>query len=198
MKNNKQTQIIFAGAGPGAPDLITLRAKKALEEADLIVYAGSLVNPEILSYAKADCEKLDSAGMNLEQIIAAMKNAAEKNKQVVRLHTGDPSIYGAIAEQMRELDSNTIYGARVFVDQRQAAQAEAGDIMIPVAQGELEYDHVIGDLGELAMGEIAGRTCYTEITVFKSVGLAMQDAVTAAVVYACAVDAEIGHEITLN
>lgn len=105
---------------------------------------------------------------------------------------------GAYTSKMRELDSNTIHAARVFVDQHEAAQAEAGDILIPVAQGELAYGHVIGELGSLLLGEIEGRTCYTDITVFKSVGLAMQDAVTAAIVYARAIDAGIGNEIDLD
>lgn len=97
-------KIIFAGAGPGAPDLITLRCRDAIAAADLIVYAGSLVNPEILKYARETCEIRDSADMNLEEIIAAMKQGIEKGQKVVRLHTGDPSMYGAITEQMNELD----------------------------------------------------------------------------------------------
>ena len=100
MKN----KIIFAGAGPGAPDLITLRCRDAIASAGLIVYAGSLVNPEILQYARNDCEIRDSADMNLEEIVAAMQQGIEKGQKVVRLHTGDPSMYGAITEQMNELD----------------------------------------------------------------------------------------------
>lgn len=105
---------------------------------------------------------------------------------------------GAYTARMREVDGHTIHVARVFVDQRQAAQAEAGDIMIPIAQGELEYSHVVGELGQLVTGEIDGRVCYSDITLFKSVGLAMQDAVTASVIYARAIDAEIGVEIDLD
>ena len=96
--------VIFAGAGPGAPDLITLRCRDAIASADLIIYAGSLVNPEILKFAKKNCEIRNSADMNLEEIIAVMKNGIEKDQKVVRLHTGDPSVYGAITEQMNELD----------------------------------------------------------------------------------------------
>lgn len=97
-------KVIFAGAGPGAPDLITLRCRDAIAFADLIIYAGSLVNPEILKYAKEGCEIRDSAEMNLEEIIAAMQQGIDKGQQIVRLHTGDPAMYGAITEQMNELD----------------------------------------------------------------------------------------------
>ncbi|MCX6985290.1 MAG: precorrin-4 C(11)-methyltransferase, partial [Lentisphaerae bacterium] len=105
MKNKIPNQkIIFAGAGPGAPDLITLRCLKAIQGADLIVYAGSLVNPEILKSAGSACSIVDSATISLQEIVKLMKEAYFSGKRVVRLHTGDPSIYGAIAEQMTELD----------------------------------------------------------------------------------------------
>lgn len=96
--------INFVGAGPGAADLITLRGKSLLEKADIIIYAGSLVNKELLKYAKKDCEIYNSASMTLEEVIDVMKKGEESNKNTVRLHTGDPSIYGAIREQMDELD----------------------------------------------------------------------------------------------
>lgn len=91
----------FVGAGCGAPDLITLRGKRLIEQADVLIYAGSLVNPELLNYARPDCEIHNSAFMTLEQVIEVMERFREKN--VVRLHTGDPSIYGAIREQMDRL-----------------------------------------------------------------------------------------------
>lgn len=94
----------FVGAGPGAADLITVRGRKLVEKADVIIYAGSLVNPEILRYAKKDCEIYNSARMTLEEVIEVMERAESENKNTVRLHTGDPSIYGAIREQMDELD----------------------------------------------------------------------------------------------
>ncbi|MGN0435723.1 MAG: precorrin-4 C(11)-methyltransferase [Wujia sp.] len=94
----------IVGAGPGAPDLITLRGKAYIEEADVIIYAGSLVNPELLSYAKKDCQIHNSAYMDLEQVIEVIKAAEADGLITVRLHTGDPSIYGAIREQMDELD----------------------------------------------------------------------------------------------
>jgi precorrin-4 C11-methyltransferase len=92
--------IYFIGAGPGDVDLITVKGKSLLEKADLIIYAGSLVNPELLNYAKTDCVVMNSAHMTLEEVIAAMVPAAQSGKLVVRLHTGDPSIYGAHREQI--------------------------------------------------------------------------------------------------
>ncbi len=93
----------FVGAGPGAPDLITIRGKKLIEEADVIIYAGSLVNPKLLSYAKDNCRIYDSSKLNLSEVIDIMKEADNLCKNTVRLHTGDPSIYGAVREQMDEL-----------------------------------------------------------------------------------------------
>lgn len=100
--------IHFVGAGSGAPDLITVRGKKYLEEADVIIYAGSLVNPELLEYKKEGCEVYNSAKMTLEEVLAVMEEAEEKGWTTVRLHTGDPCIYGAIREQMDVLDEKGI------------------------------------------------------------------------------------------
>ena len=97
--------IYFIGAGPGAIDLITVKGKELLEKADLIIYAGSLVNPGLLKYAKPECVIMDSAKMTLEEVIAAMVPAAQAGKLVVRLHTGDPSVYGAHREQIDLLRS---------------------------------------------------------------------------------------------
>lgn len=94
----------FVGAGPGAPDLITLRGAELLKRTDVIIYAGSLVNPALLGMAKEGCRVFNSAEMTLEQVLAVMTEANEQGQDVVRLHTGDASIYGAIREQMDELD----------------------------------------------------------------------------------------------
>lgn len=94
----------FVGAGTGAPDLITVRGMRLLEQADVIIYAGSLVNPELLQYAKKDCEIHNSAELTLPEIIEIMQRAEREQRTTVRLHTGDPSLYGAIREQMDELD----------------------------------------------------------------------------------------------
>ncbi|MGI6217723.1 MAG: cobalt-precorrin-4/precorrin-4 C(11)-methyltransferase, partial [Coriobacteriales bacterium] len=100
--------IHFVGAGSGAVDLITLRGKKLLEEADVIVYAGSLVNPQLLEFAKEGCQIYDSAHMTLEEVLYVMVSAVEQGEDVVRLHTGDPCLYGAIREQMDVLDEKGI------------------------------------------------------------------------------------------
>ncbi|MDO4505609.1 MAG: precorrin-4 C(11)-methyltransferase [Spirochaetales bacterium] len=96
--------VYFVGAGCGAADLITVRGMKLLQKADVIIYAGSLVNPELLDYAKEGCRIFNSATMTLEEVIAEMKAAEEKKLMTVRLHTGDQSIYGAVREQMDQLD----------------------------------------------------------------------------------------------
>lgn len=96
-------KVFFVGAGPGAADLITLRGKTLIENADVIIYAGSLVNPALLDYAKKNCDVYNSAEMTLDEVIGVIKTAAANSKTVVRLHTGDPSVYGAIREQMDAL-----------------------------------------------------------------------------------------------
>lgn len=95
----------FVGAGPGAPDLITVRGAKLLREADVIVYAGSLVNTALLRDVKPGCELYDSAEMTLEEVLAVLIPAARAGKAVVRLHTGDPCVFGAHREQMDALDA---------------------------------------------------------------------------------------------
>ena len=95
----------FVGAGPGAPDLITLRCAALLEEADQVIYAGSLVNPALLTRCRPGCRIRSSAEMTLEQVIAAIEEAERDGLMTVRLHTGDPSLYGAVREQMIRLDA---------------------------------------------------------------------------------------------
>ncbi|MBR2682577.1 MAG: precorrin-4 C(11)-methyltransferase [Atopobiaceae bacterium] len=96
--------IHFVGAGPGAPDLITVRGARLLAEADVVIYAGSLVNPELLAGCKPTCSVYDSAFMTLEEVMDVLRAAEERGETCVRLHTGDPALYGAIAEQMEALD----------------------------------------------------------------------------------------------
>lgn len=98
----------FVGAGCGAADLITVRGARLLSEADVIIYAGSLVNPELLEYARDCCEIHNSAFMTLDEVICVMAEAERDGKKTVRLHTGDPCIYGAIREQMDRLDKLNI------------------------------------------------------------------------------------------
>ncbi|KKL80898.1 hypothetical protein LCGC14_2000140, partial [marine sediment metagenome] len=101
-------KVYFIGAGPGDPELITVKGKKAIERSGYCIYAGSLINPDILKYCRMDSKKYNSASMTLEEIISVMEEAKVKNEDVARVHTGDPSIYGAIQEQMTELDKRGI------------------------------------------------------------------------------------------
>ncbi len=100
--------IHFVGAGSGAVDLITVRGARLLQEADVVIYAGSLVNPQLLDSCKPGCEIHNSAKMTLEQVIAVMESAEQAGKTTVRLHTGDSSIYGAVREQFDELEKRGI------------------------------------------------------------------------------------------
>lgn len=95
--------IFFVGAGSGDPELITLKGYKLLQEADLVIWAGSLVNEKVLDYTKAGARLVNSAHLDLEEIVETMVEAYNKGEKVVRLHTGDPSLYGAIGEQMELL-----------------------------------------------------------------------------------------------
>jgi precorrin-4/cobalt-precorrin-4 C11-methyltransferase len=119
--------VYFTGAGPGAADLITVRGAELLKKADVIIYAGSLVNPALLDYAKQDCVVYNSASMTLEEVIDVMRENREK--EVVRLHTGDPCIYGAIREQMDLLDDlgieyTSVPGVSSFIGAAAALNAE--------------------------------------------------------------------------
>ncbi len=96
--------VYFIGAGPGDPELMTVKGKRLIEEADVIIYAGSLVNPQVLAGAKPEAMIYNSAYMTLTEVIAVIQDGVEQGKQVVRVHTGDPSVYGAIREQMARLD----------------------------------------------------------------------------------------------
>ena len=101
-------QVYIVGAGAGDPELITVKGQKLLQKADVIIYAGSLVNPALLSFAKEGAEIHDSASMTLPEVIETIEKAVAKDLMVVRLHTGDPSIYGAIQEQMDALKKKGI------------------------------------------------------------------------------------------
>ena len=100
--------IHFVGAGPGAEDLITVRGQRLLRQADVVIYAGSLVNPELLKETKKCCKIYNSAHMTLEEVLEVMEEAQEKGLDTVRLHTGDPSLYGAVREQMDRLEERGI------------------------------------------------------------------------------------------
>ncbi len=112
-KQKNKRMVYFVGAGPGNPKYITVKGRELLESADLVMYTGSLVNPDVTNYA--NCEKIDSHGMKLEEIVDVLAKSAEEGKIVVRLHSGDPSLYGAIIEQVdglkkRGIDTGIIPG----------------------------------------------------------------------------------------
>lgn len=107
-KTNELHPVQFVGAGPGAPDLLTVRGKTVLERSDLIVYAGSLVPEAVTVYADEQCEKLSSASLTLSEIMEQVEESYRSGDRVVRLHSGDPSIYGAVQEQMGQLDERAI------------------------------------------------------------------------------------------
>lgn len=138
----------IVGAGPGAPDLITVRGKELLERADVIIFAGSLVNPALLDYKKAECQVWDSAKMTLEEVISVMEKAEEQGKMTVRLHTGDPSVYGAIREQMDELDKRGI-----------AYEICPGVSSFCGAAAALKLEYTLPDISQsLVITRMAGRT----------------------------------------
>ncbi|MDR1992497.1 MAG: precorrin-4 C(11)-methyltransferase [Nitrososphaerota archaeon] len=106
-------KVVFIGAGSGDPELITIKGKKWLEQADVVLYTGSLLNPEYLKYCKADVELYDSAKMGLPEMLRVMIDGVRADKRVVRLHDGDPSFYGAIQEVMSALDREGIEYFRI-------------------------------------------------------------------------------------
>lgn len=145
---DNENPILFCGAGPGDPELITVKGQRALAEADLVLYAGSLVPEALLQWARPEAETLSSAGMHLEEIVAAMASAWGKGERVVRLHTGDPSLYGAICEQMMHLEKQNIpYAVIPGVTAAFAAAASLG----------LEY--TLPEISQtLILTRMAGRT----------------------------------------
>jgi precorrin-4/cobalt-precorrin-4 C11-methyltransferase len=101
---NSAHPVLFVGAGPGDPELITVKGQQALRQADLVIYAGSLVPEALLQWARPEARRINSAGLTLTEIVQAMQDAWQAGQRVVRLHTGDPSLFGAVFEQMAELD----------------------------------------------------------------------------------------------
>ena len=138
----------FVGAGPGGADLITVRGMKLLEQADVIIYAGSLVNPELLGYAKEECQIYDSAKMTLEEVLDVMRKAEKEGQMTVRLHTGDPCLYGAIREQMDVLDTEG-----VSYDSTPGVSSFCG------AAATLDLEYTLPDVSQsVIITRMAGRT----------------------------------------
>ena len=150
--------IYFVGAGSGAPDLITVRGMRLLQKADVIIYAGSLVNPQLLDYAKEGCEIHNSAKMTLEEVISVMEQAEKNNLITIRLHTGEPSIYGAVREQMDILDQKGI-----------AYESCPGVSACFGAAASLNLEYTLPDVSQsLIITRMAGRTAVPERESFRS------------------------------
>jgi len=157
-ESNASNPVIFCGAGPGDPDLITVKGQQALTKADLVVYAGSLVPEALLKWTRPSCRHLSSAGLNLDEIIATMAETHSAGETVVRLHTGDPSLYGAIFEQMAGL-----------------AQREIPYTVIPgvtaafAAAAALGVEYTLPEVSQtLILTRMAGRTPVPESESLKS------------------------------
>ena len=166
--------IHFVGAGPGAPDLITLRGAELLKKADTVIYAGSLVNPELLQLCKAECAVYNSAEMTLEQVLSVMSDAERQGEITVRLHTGDPSVYGAIREQMDALEKMGISyditpGVSSFCG---AAAAASAEYTLPGVSQSVIITRMAGRTPVPERESIAALAAHgTSMTVFLSAGL---------------------------
>jgi len=154
---NKEVLVHFVGAGPGAADLITVRGMELLKQADVVIYAGSLVNPQLLQYAP-NAQIYNSAEMTLEEVIEVMKSSYEVNKSLVRLHTGEPSIYGAVREQMDALDEMGI-----AYDSCPGVSACFG------AAASLNLEYTLPSVSQsLIITRMAGRTAVPELESIES------------------------------
>ncbi|MDD2979656.1 MAG: precorrin-4 C(11)-methyltransferase [Hespellia sp.] len=150
--------IHFVGAGSGAADLITVRGKQLLEQADIIIYAGSLVNPELLEWADTDCRIYNSAKMTLEEVLDVMMTGEKNGANIVRLHTGDPCLYGAIREQMDVLD-----GQGITYDYCPGVSSFCG------AASALNLEYTLPDVSQsVVITRMAGRTPVPELESIES------------------------------
>ena len=145
----------FIGAGPGAPDLLTLRARDLIASAGLVLYAGSLVPPEVLAFASEDARLRDSAPMTLDEIIAEMVEAHKSGEEIARVHSGDPSLYGAIGEQMRQLrELNIPYDVTPGVSAYAAAAAALGvELTLPGISQSVVLTRTQGKASDMPPGE---------------------------------------------
>jgi len=186
--------IFFVGAGPGDPELITVKGRNALASADLVVYAGSLVPKELLAWTRPGTPAVDSASMPLQEIVAVMAQAYRSGKRVVRLHTGDPSLYGAVFEQMAELDKLGI-PSRIIpgVTAAFAAAAALGiEYTLPELAQTLILTRVAGRTPVPAEENLAGLAAHrTSMAIYLSMGQIEEVAAALAEAYgaqaACAV-----------
>jgi precorrin-4/cobalt-precorrin-4 C11-methyltransferase len=178
--------VLFVGAGPGDPELITVKGRNALAAADLVVYAGSLVPEELLAWAQPGTPTVNSASMPLQEIVSAMAQAHRSGKRVVRLHTGDPSLYGAVFEQMAELSKLGI-PSRIIpgVTAAFAAAAALGiEYTLPEVAQTLILTRVAGRTPVPADETLAGLAAHrTSMAIYLSMGQIEETAATLAEAY---------------
>jgi precorrin-4/cobalt-precorrin-4 C11-methyltransferase len=168
----REPRVYFIGAGPGDPELITIKGRKILDQADVVIYAGSLVNPDLLAGIRA--EIYDSAGMALDEIINLIKKSFDNGKLVVRLHTGDPSFYSAISEQIERLrELNIPYEVVPGVSSASAGAALLGqELTIPEISQSVIFTRIEGRTPvpeKERLGELAKHG--TSMVIFLSVGM---------------------------
>ncbi len=156
--SRKRYPVIFAGAGPGDPELMTIKAQQTMQSADLIIYAGSLVPEAVLKWVKPEAVSQNSASMHLDEIVEAMVTAYHEGKRVLRLHTGDPSLYGAIFEQMLALDEQSV--PYLVIPGVTAAFAAAASLKLEYTLPEITQTLIIT--------RIAGRTPVPELESLES------------------------------
>lgn len=169
---NKINKVYFVGAGAGDPELITVKGRKILDTADVVIYAGSLVNPALLDGISAEIH--DSAGMTLDEIVEIISKSYEKGKRVVRLHTGDPSFYGAISEQIERLrDLNIFYEVIPGVSSALAGAALLGqELTIPEISQTVIFTRVEGRTPVPGEEKLSGLAKHqATMVIFLSVGM---------------------------
>jgi precorrin-4/cobalt-precorrin-4 C11-methyltransferase len=171
-KTNKENKVYFVGAGPGDPELITVKGKKLIEGADVVIYAGSLVNPALLDGIKAKI--YDSSGMTLDEITDIFKVSVKKGKSVVRLHTGDTSFYSAISEQIEKLrELNISYEVIPGVSSAMAGAALLGqELTIPEISQTVIFTRIEGKTPVPETEKLSGLAKHkTSMVIFLSVGM---------------------------
>lgn len=200
---NAETVTLFGAGAQAAPQLAAVCAVRPIRRAYLLTRTGSK-DAEFCAHIRKtlDIEIIPTrdvrAAVEAADIICTATNATTPIFDGRWLQPGvHINAVGAYTRSMRELDAITIQRSRVYVDHHPAAQSEAGDILLAIEEGLISYDHVVGDLGSLLIGKVPARTNDEEITLFKSVGLAVQDAVTAARVYTRALELGLGQEVNL-
>lgn len=192
--------VVFVGAGPGDPELITVKGRNTLEEADIVVYAGSLVPKALLKWTRSECNNVSSASMHLDEIISVIETAYRDGLKVVRLHTGDPSLYGAIFEQMSALQERSIpYRVIPGVTAAFAAAAAMGiEYTLPQISQTLILTRMAGRTPVPEREKLADLAAHkTSMAIYLSVHLVEEMAVTLMQAYGesapCAVVYRVSH-----